>query len=145
LFKGILLLLPDSCIAPLPAKNAYQITCPNPFLKPFSQSKKIVNFWPGQIPGEGQVQLCQGYKEEPLLAILWLCVCSAGVSMCSHTFDQKKLPCQDFLCVLCICFQHQRVFNSNITIKIKNPIVIPAMWEVEMGGSWFKANPVQKS
>jgi hypothetical protein len=23
------------------------------------------------------------------------------------------LPCQDFLCLFCVCFQHWRVFNSN--------------------------------
>jgi hypothetical protein len=29
-----------------------------------------------------------------------------------YPFDQKKLPCQDFLCLL-VCFQHQSVFNPN--------------------------------
>jgi hypothetical protein len=35
--------------------------------------------------------------------------------MCKQNipFDQKKLPCQDFLCVSCVCFPHWRVFNSN--------------------------------
>jgi hypothetical protein len=46
--------------------------CPNPSPKPFSQSGNTVNLWPGQIPGEGQVRLHQGYKEEPLSAILSL-------------------------------------------------------------------------
>jgi hypothetical protein len=36
--------------------------CPDPFPKPFSQSRKTVNLRPGQIPGEGQVQLHQGHK-----------------------------------------------------------------------------------
>jgi hypothetical protein len=49
-----------------------------------------VNFWPGQIPGEGQVQLHQGYKEEPLSAILCLHVCLAGVNTCLHPLDQEK-------------------------------------------------------
>jgi hypothetical protein len=39
---------------------------------------------------------------EPLSVILCLCVCSAGVSTCLHTFDQKKLPCQDFLSLVCL-------------------------------------------
>jgi hypothetical protein len=95
-------------------KIAHQITCPNPSPKPFSKSGKIVNLWPGQIPGKGQVQLRQGYKEKPLSTILCSLVQSAGVNMCLHPFDQKKLPCQDFLCFLCVCFWHQRVFNSNI-------------------------------
>jgi hypothetical protein len=30
------------------------------------------------------------------------CVCSAGVNMCLHTFGQKKLPCQDFLSLMCL-------------------------------------------
>jgi hypothetical protein len=30
-----------------------------------------------------------------------------------HLFDQKKLPCQDFLCLSCVRFWHRRVFNSN--------------------------------
>jgi hypothetical protein len=76
--------------------------------------RKSENLWPEQIPSEEQVQLRQGYKEEPLSAILCLHVCSAGVNTCLHAFDQKKLPCQDFLCLLYVCFQHwRRVFNSN--------------------------------
>jgi hypothetical protein len=113
LFKGFLFLLPDSCTAPLPTKIAHQTVCPNPSPKPFSQSRKTVQLWPGQTPGEGQVQLHKGYKERPLSAILCLCVCSAGVSTCLHPFDQKKSPCQDFLCLSCVCFQDYRVFNSN--------------------------------
>jgi hypothetical protein len=93
-------------------QNCPQIVCPNPSPKPFSQSRKIVNLWPGQIPGEGQVQLWQGYKEKPLLAILCSRVSSTGVSTCLHSFDQKELPCQDFLCLLSVCFWHWRVFNS---------------------------------
>jgi hypothetical protein len=33
--------------------------------------------------------------------------------MCLHPFDQKKLPCQDFVYLSCVFFWHQRVFNSN--------------------------------
>jgi hypothetical protein len=83
-----LFLLPDSCTASLPAKIALQITCPNPSPKPFSQSRKIVNLWPGQIPGKGKVQLYQGYKEKPLLTILCSHVCSAVVNTCLYPFDQ---------------------------------------------------------
>jgi hypothetical protein len=32
--------------------------------------------------------------------------------MCLHPFDQKKLPCQDFLCLSCVYFWHWRVFNN---------------------------------
>jgi hypothetical protein len=35
------------------------------------------------------------------------------VIVCLHPFDQKKLPCQDFLSLFCVCFWHRRVFNSN--------------------------------
>jgi hypothetical protein len=34
--------------------------------------------------------------------------------MCLHPFDQKILPCQDFLCLSCVCFQYWRVFNANM-------------------------------
>jgi hypothetical protein len=74
----------------------HQTACPNPSPKPFCQLEKTVNLWPGQIPGEGQVQLHQGYKKKTLPAILCSRVCSAGVSTGLHPFDQKKLPCQDF-------------------------------------------------
>jgi hypothetical protein len=56
----------------------------------------------GQISGERQGQLPQGYKEEPLSAILCLHVCLAGVSMCLNLLDQEKLPCQDFLSLVCL-------------------------------------------
>jgi hypothetical protein len=75
---------------------ARQTVCPNPSPKPFSQSGKTVNFWPGQILGEGQVQLHQKYKEEPLSAILCLCVCLAGVSTCLHHLDQEKIALSRF-------------------------------------------------
>jgi hypothetical protein len=109
LLKGFPFLLLDSCTAPMSMKIAHQITCPNPSPKPFGQSRKIVNLWPGQIPGKGQVQLCQ---EKPLTTILCSHVHSADVNTCLHPFDQKKLPCQDFLCLPCVCFQ-QRTTNSN--------------------------------
>jgi hypothetical protein len=125
LFKESLFLLLDSCPAPLSTK-LHTLTHPP---KPFSQSREI---WPGQIPGEGQVQLHQGYKEEPLLVIVCSCVHSAGVNTCLHPFDQKKLPCQDFLCLSCVCFRHQRVINSNTSLQKRYPF----------SPSWIPRNPV---
>jgi hypothetical protein len=81
---------------------ACQTICLNPSPKSFSQSGKIVNLWPGRIPGEGQVQLRQGYKEELQSSILCLCVCLAVVSTWLHPFDQEKLPCEDFLSLVCL-------------------------------------------
>jgi hypothetical protein len=40
-----------------------------------------------------------------------LVCCLAGVSARLHPLDQEKLPCQDFLSL--VCFWHQSVFNSN--------------------------------
>jgi hypothetical protein len=37
-----------------------------------------------------------------MLTIWCLCVHSAGASTCLHPFDQKKLPCQDFLSLVCL-------------------------------------------
>jgi hypothetical protein len=48
------------------------------------------------MPGEGQVQLHQGYKEEPLSAILCLCACLAGVSTCLNPLDQEKIDLSRF-------------------------------------------------
>jgi hypothetical protein len=104
LFKGSLFLFLDSCTASLPVKIACQTVCPNPTPKPFCQLRKTVNLWPGQIPGERQVHLSD---------ILCSHVCSAGVNMCLHPFHQKKLPCQDFLCLSCVCFWHWGVINFN--------------------------------
>jgi hypothetical protein len=42
------------------------------------------------------VRLCQGYKEEPLSAILCLRVCSVGVSTCLHPLDQEKITLSRF-------------------------------------------------
>jgi hypothetical protein len=75
---------------------------PNPSPNPFSQLGKIVNLWPGQIPGEEQVRLRHRYKEDPRSAILCFRVCAAGVSTCLHPLDQEKLPCQDFLNLVCL-------------------------------------------
>jgi hypothetical protein len=111
LFKAFLFLLPGSCIAPLTTKNACQITCQNPSPKPFTQSREIVNLWPGQIPGKGQVQLCQGYKD--YFVNYFVLTCPLSWSECMLAFDQKKLVCQDFLCLSWVCFQHQRAFISN--------------------------------
>jgi hypothetical protein len=78
-------------------------------------------------PRKGQVQLFQGYEKKPLSAILCSCVCSAGVNSCLYP---KKLPCQDFLCLLCVCFQHWRIFNSN---KGKTPNLL----QVERSGTHY--------
>jgi hypothetical protein len=76
---------------------------PNPSRKPFSQSGTTVNLWPGQIPGEEQVRLSHGYKEEPPSAILCLYVCSAGVSTCLHPLDQEKIALSRFsLSLVCL-------------------------------------------
>jgi hypothetical protein len=56
-----------------------------------------VNLRPGQIPGEGQVQLCQGCKEEPLSAMLCLHRCSAGVSTCSTTKQKSSINLKDYI------------------------------------------------
>jgi hypothetical protein len=76
--------------------HCLEAVCPSPSPKPFSQLREIVNLCPGQVPGEGQVQLCRGCKEEPLSAILCLCVCSAGVSTCLHPLDQEKIALSRF-------------------------------------------------
>jgi hypothetical protein len=91
---------------------ACQTICPSPSPKPFSQLREIVILWPGQIPGKGQVQLRQGYKKEPLSAILCLCVCLAGVSTCLHPLIKRNCLVKIF-CLLCVFFGHWRVFNSN--------------------------------
>jgi hypothetical protein len=58
--------------------------------------REIVNLWPGKIPSEGQVGLRQGYKEEPLSAILCFRVCLAGVSTRLHPLDQEKIALSRF-------------------------------------------------
>jgi hypothetical protein len=77
--------------------------CPKLSPKSLRQSREIVNLWPGQIPGEGQVWLSQGYKEEPLSAISCMSICLVGVSTCLV----------EIFCLLCVCFWHKRVINSN--------------------------------
>jgi hypothetical protein len=63
--------------------------------------REIVNFWAGQIPGEGQVQLHQGCKEEPLSAILCLRACLAGVSTCLHPLIKRNCLVKIF-CLVCL-------------------------------------------
>jgi hypothetical protein len=75
--------------------------CPNPSPSLLANWGRLWTF-DLDIPGEGQVQLCQGYKEEPLSAILCLSACLTGVSTCLHPLDQEKLPCQDFLSLVCL-------------------------------------------
>jgi hypothetical protein len=103
---------------------------------PFIQSGKTVNLWPGQIPGEGQVQLRQGYKEEPLSAILCLRACLARVSTCLHPLDQEKLPCQDFLSLF-VCFWHWRVVNSKNCTHSYQIITIHLILIAD-SGSWVE-------
>jgi hypothetical protein len=59
---------------------------------------------PGQIPGKGQVQLHQLYKEEPLSDILCSHACSLLI---------KRTCLVKIFCLLCVCFQPWGVFNSN--------------------------------
>jgi type 1 glutamine amidotransferase len=50
--------------------------------------------------------------------------------MCLHPFDQKKLPCQDFLCLPCVWFRHWRVFNSNKgAARQEKAVVAPVRWD----------------
>jgi hypothetical protein len=88
------ILVQPHCLWKLPAKS-------RDLTHPPSQLRKILKLWPGQNPGKGQVQLGQGYKK-PLSIILCSPVWSAGVSTCLHPFDQKKLPWQDLLSLLCL-------------------------------------------
>jgi hypothetical protein len=54
-----------------------------------------VTLLPGQIPGEGQVQLRQGYKEEPVSHFVLACSL-AGLSACLHPLDKEKIALSGF-------------------------------------------------
>jgi hypothetical protein len=69
------------------------------------------------------------------------------VSTCLHPFDQKKFPCQDFLCLSCVCFWHQWVFNSNnlgvqsrilYSIQEGGPVALPLLVAGALRFGWRK-------
>jgi hypothetical protein len=58
--------------------------------------------------------------KEPLAAILCSRVSSAGVSTGLHPFDQKKLPCQDFLSHVSAFGTGASLIHSNKTNKLQD-------------------------
>jgi hypothetical protein len=103
MFKGSLLLLPDSCTTPWPTK-LHALTHPPSLL---ADQERLWTF---------DLDKSQVYKEEPLSAILCLHVCLAGVSAYLHPLDQEKLPGQDFLSLVCLFsapegYQFQQCWN----------------------------------
>jgi hypothetical protein len=126
---GDLYFLKDSCfffrilVQPhCPQKFPAKLRAPNPSPRSFSQSRKTVNLWPGQIPDKGQVQLRQGYKK-PLSTIL----CSRLISWSEYVlapFWSKEIALSRLsLSLLCLFlaqeglyFQH-REYPRNLKLS----------------------------
>jgi hypothetical protein len=74
--------------------------CPNSSPKPFSQSREIARLWTSDLDKSqvrGQVrQLCQGYKEKPLSAILCCVFAQLEWAHACILLIKRILPCQDF-------------------------------------------------
>jgi hypothetical protein len=112
MFKKSLLLLQDSCSTPLPAK-LYALTHPPSLLASWG---KLWTFDLDKSHVRGRYNCVRDIRRsncQPFCACVSL---SRSEHMLAPSWSRENCLAKIF-CLLCVCFQHRRVINSNIMEK----------------------------
>jgi hypothetical protein len=110
MFKGSLLLLPYSCTTPLPDK-LHALTHPPSLLANWEDCEPLT--WTNPRWGAGTT-VSRIQKGATVSHFVLACLLSGNDHMLAPSWRENCLV--KIFCLLCVCFWHQRVINSNNVI-----------------------------